>query len=1200
VSGAVAEPQVVGARLRSSPYVGLQPYGEDDSVFFFGREAERKILSANLGASRLTVLYAESGVGKSSVLRAGVASHLRRLAEQNAVERDGPRILPVVFSDWPDEPSEGLTRAIRTAASQFDGGSDLPVAALDETIAAVNDRLEARPMIILDQFEEYFRYHAAAAGDAFAEQFVTAANRPDLRAGFIVAIREDALARLDLFQGRIPDLLANYVRMDHLDVKAARAAIERPLQVYDELLERQDDPRRGSVPSSAEPRLVEEVLRQVAAGGGDRDGGRLASGGRIETPHLQLVLRRLWDEECETGSTELRLATLEAIGGAQRIIETHLDETMTTLTEPERDLAAHLFRQFVTPSGTKYAHTIPDLVDLTDQPEPEIAAVLDKLARPGSQILRAVAPAPGKTDGYRYEITHDVLGRAVLDWRRRHEEEDKDQRVAAAEEEAREANEKHLRERRRARIFRGLTIWSLVLLGLSIAAGVYAYRARTHANEEAASAASSAVGRKASTLIDQKYRSDAALLAALEAYHLKPTFEARRAVLAGLQADPSLGGELAGHYWPLSAVAFSPNSRLVATGSEDGTVRLWRAGTREPVGKALLPGVFGAEDLVFLDDSTLVIAGYGGFAIWDVTNPEKPHHVSTPSSGSAVSVSYAPDAKVLAVGMDDETSELWNVSDPAHATLDRDLKKAADDIAISADGSRIAAIAKHGLYVWGPDSGPVFRKGTFASVAVSPDGQVVATGAKGFYGPIEIWSSEDPSDPHVVKDLSGHLARVTSLAFNSDGSRLVSGGNDNAVLLWDVASGLPIGGPRTHTARVTAVAFAKDGHFASAGRDWVARIWRGNGSTLATMLGSPSGDTGSIAVASGGLLAAVVGERTLLWRTGALRSAQPNASEVLHDRRRDGKDRDQSLVVAGGRVMAVSTGDDIAVWLVLRGSRPTLLGRLPDDADTIAITPDGTRLATANGYDTQGNSTKGRVRIWDLRDPGKKTPLAERRVTKETINDLAFRSDGKVVAAALDDGGLRLLRVAPGKLIIRGKIFNAHVNSTLSVAFNPDDTTLASGGWDDQIILWNVADPARPRRLGAPLPPQPTIINTLAFSHDGKLLAAGVGNGDVVLWDVQQRETLGSPLATAPGNETSDSVRKLAFAPGDRFLVAGGSGLPVVVWSSALWSDDFPTLRRNVCAIVHRDLTEAEWTDFFGGTPFEDKREPTCSGEDNR
>jgi hypothetical protein len=90
VSGAVAEPQVVGARLRSSPYVGLQPYGEDDSVFFFGREAERKILSANLGASRLTVLYAESGVGKSSVLRAGVASHLRRLAEQNAVERVGP------------------------------------------------------------------------------------------------------------------------------------------------------------------------------------------------------------------------------------------------------------------------------------------------------------------------------------------------------------------------------------------------------------------------------------------------------------------------------------------------------------------------------------------------------------------------------------------------------------------------------------------------------------------------------------------------------------------------------------------------------------------------------------------------------------------------------------------------------------------------------------------------------------------------------------------------------------------------------------------------------------------------------------------------------------------------------------------------------------------------------------------------------
>ena len=269
------------------------------------------------------------------------------------------------------------------------------------------------------------------------------------------------------------------------------------------------------------------------------------------------MLRRLWDEECQAGSTELRLATLEAIGGAQRIIETHLDETMETLTPAERDLAAHLFRQFVTPSGTKYAHTISDLVDLTDLPEAEIGAVLDKLARPGSQILRAVAPPPGKSDGYRYEITHDVLGKAVLDWRRRHEEEDKDRRVAEAEEEAREANEKHLKERRRARIFRGLMIASLVLLALSIAAGVFALRARGQANEEAKRSASRSAAWKASDFLGRNYRTKAALLAAVEALRLEPTsFEARRAVLSGLHEDPSLGGVLEDFSWRLTAVAF--------------------------------------------------------------------------------------------------------------------------------------------------------------------------------------------------------------------------------------------------------------------------------------------------------------------------------------------------------------------------------------------------------------------------------------------------------------------------------------------------------------------------------------------------------------------------------------------------------------------------------------------------------------------
>src|SRR5215208_2425995 len=76
-----AEPST---RARTGPYVGLDFFGEADADVFFGRDDERKMIIGNLRASRLTLLYAESGVGKSSLLRAGVAARLRRQAERHA------------------------------------------------------------------------------------------------------------------------------------------------------------------------------------------------------------------------------------------------------------------------------------------------------------------------------------------------------------------------------------------------------------------------------------------------------------------------------------------------------------------------------------------------------------------------------------------------------------------------------------------------------------------------------------------------------------------------------------------------------------------------------------------------------------------------------------------------------------------------------------------------------------------------------------------------------------------------------------------------------------------------------------------------------------------------------------------------------------------------------------------------------------
>ena len=147
----------------ATPYKGLVPYDEEDAPFFFGRDAEREIIIANLMASRLTLLYGASGVGKSSVLGAGVVYHLNRLARQNLAERGTPEFAVAVFKSWRDDPLSGLTESIRVSAAPFLNAqaSDLfpPSLSFTQTLEEATKQLGGELLVILDQFEEYFLYH---------------------------------------------------------------------------------------------------------------------------------------------------------------------------------------------------------------------------------------------------------------------------------------------------------------------------------------------------------------------------------------------------------------------------------------------------------------------------------------------------------------------------------------------------------------------------------------------------------------------------------------------------------------------------------------------------------------------------------------------------------------------------------------------------------------------------------------------------------------------------------------------------------------------------------------------------------------------------------------------------------------------------------------------------------------------------------
>lgn len=431
------------------PYKGLQPYTEADREYFFGRENDREIIASNLYVAPVTVLYGTSGVGKSSVLRAGVIPRLK----------EKPRVAVVFFNSWQDESfgfalkqevlravSESVGQSTATVRRELAGGLGLamhdyigrlppgltegdPVSrlALDELLAGCAEVFRLSVLLIFDQFEEYFLYHAPPTkADNFEAVFARAVNRHESGVNFMLSMREEELSKLDRFLLRIPHLLTNLLRLGHLDDEAATSAIRDPLKVYsDKYPEQKMEIEDGLVTA-----IIEQVRPEQFADGESRlltanmpAARSVASGAKIETPFLQLVLTRLWKAEQADGSHVLRLDTFKQMGEARTIARAYLDEMMDKLDARQRVIASSVLRFLVTPTGSKIAQPTVALSSWVEVDEKEVESVLTLLSSGREmRILRKVT-LPGQPE--LYELFHDALGPAILEWRARYEQSKK-------------------------------------------------------------------------------------------------------------------------------------------------------------------------------------------------------------------------------------------------------------------------------------------------------------------------------------------------------------------------------------------------------------------------------------------------------------------------------------------------------------------------------------------------------------------------------------------------------------------------------------------------------------------------------------------------------------------------------------------------------------------------------------------------------
>jgi WD40 repeat protein len=755
----------------ASPYKGLAAFADSelDALFFFGREREIEVIAANLIAARLTVLYGPSGVGKTSLLRAGVAHRLRK--EGGAV---------VVFSGWSGDPTAGLLAAVEKEVRRVEPeAANPPQGSAAEALAAWTRRLGADLYLVLDQFEEYFLYHGEDDGGGPFTELAEVIRRPDARVHVLVSIREDALAQLDAFKTQLPGLFGNSLRLDRLDRSAARRAIIGPLERYSSL--------EGHEPVRAEEALVDEVLDSVAvgriqlgdAGRGGRD-EREAERDRIEAPYLQLVLERLWEVERERDSTRLRLETLRELGGAERIVEAHLERAMAALSPEEKDAAAAMYNHLVTPSGTKIAHRAGDLARYAAVDEHEAQRVLERLTSE-----RIVRTGENGAAGIQYEIFHDVLADAVLAWRTRHEAERR------LERERRDA----ARRQRTLLTLAAASLAAVVVLG---AISIYALTQRSEARESAREArAGELIALAAASLSTDPQRSLRLALDASRTVRSTAVEEMLRKSLKELRQQAVVripAGE--------EAAALSSDGRLLATTRGD-EVRLYGSG-----GSRLLRRLRHVEaTLAELSRDGRLVATAGGdemVRVWNARTGRLAQTIVHP--GPIASVAFAPNGRELLTLGPHRVVYVWELRD---AFLRLKLR----------------------------------LRGFVRAARFAPSGEVIGTGGSDRIArlwdvrPKGIVSEGVVPLGEVRRRLEGHSGRVGAVAFSRDGGLFATGSTDMTARVWEVEDGDPVTILPGHENFVTRVEFSPDGMLiATASRDRRARIFDARSPTLRATL----------------------------------------------------------------------------------------------------------------------------------------------------------------------------------------------------------------------------------------------------------------------------------------------------------------------------------------------------------------------------